>query len=50
LPGLIADLGAPGDLVICLGAGNITAWANALPGDLEGQFAAGGPKSAGAGL
>ncbi len=50
LPGLIADLGAAGDLVICLGAGNITAWANALPGDLEGQLAARGPKSAGAGL
>ena len=50
LPGLIADLGAAGDLVVCLGAGNITAWANALPGDLEGHLAARGPKSAGAGL
>jgi UDP-N-acetylmuramate--alanine ligase len=50
LPGLIADLGAAGDLVVCLGAGNITAWANALPGDLESHLAARGPKSAGAGL
>ncbi len=50
LPGLIADLGTAGDLVVCLGAGSITAWANALPGDLESHLAARGPKSAGAGL
>ena len=25
----------PGDMVVCLGAGNITAWAHALPGELE---------------
>jgi len=25
----------PGDMVVCLGAGNITNWANALPADLE---------------
>jgi UDP-N-acetylmuramate--alanine ligase len=25
----------PGDLVVCLGAGNITAWAYALPAELE---------------
>ncbi|MCE2819422.1 MAG: UDP-N-acetylmuramate--L-alanine ligase, partial [Phenylobacterium sp.] len=25
----------PGDLVVCLGAGDITAWAYALPGQLE---------------
>ena len=31
LPGLIADLAKPDDFVVCLGAGNITAWANALP-------------------
>ncbi|MEE8393747.1 MAG: UDP-N-acetylmuramate--L-alanine ligase, partial [Rhodospirillales bacterium] len=30
----IDRLAAPGDLVICLGAGSITAWANALPGEL----------------
>ncbi len=35
LPGLIAKIARPGDLVVCLGAGNITAWANALPGELQ---------------
>ncbi len=34
LPALINDLARPGDLVICLGAGNITAWANDLPAHL----------------
>ncbi len=32
---LIADLARPGDFVICLGAGDITAWAYALPRELE---------------
>ena len=36
---LISELAAAGDLVICLGAGNITAWANALPAELEEVFA-----------
>ena len=31
---LIADFARPGDLVVCLGAGSITQWANALPGRL----------------
>ncbi|MFZ1429406.1 MAG: UDP-N-acetylmuramate--L-alanine ligase [Geminicoccaceae bacterium] len=31
---LIADLAQPGDLVLCLGAGSISQWANALPGRL----------------
>lgn len=35
LPELVKGLVEPGDLVICLGAGSITQWANALPGDLE---------------
>jgi len=35
LPGMIADIVEPGDMVVCLGAGNITQWANALPKDLE---------------
>ncbi|MBL6928006.1 MAG: UDP-N-acetylmuramate--L-alanine ligase [Rhodospirillales bacterium] len=34
LPGVINDLARPGDLVVCLGAGNITAWANDLPAQL----------------
>ena len=31
---LIAELARPGDMVVCLGAGSITGWANSLPGDL----------------
>lgn len=34
LAGRIAELAEPGDLVVCLGAGNITNWAQALPGQL----------------
>jgi UDP-N-acetylmuramate--alanine ligase len=33
---LIAGLGKPGDYVVCLGAGSITQWAYALPGELAG--------------
>jgi UDP-N-acetylmuramate--alanine ligase len=33
---LIAEIARPGDLVVCLGAGSITQWANALPGRLAG--------------
>ena len=32
---MVHDLAAPGDLVVCLGAGSITTWAAALPGQLE---------------
>ena len=35
LPGLIAAEAKAGDLVVLLGAGDITAWAYALPGQLE---------------
>ncbi|MEE8189232.1 MAG: UDP-N-acetylmuramate--L-alanine ligase [Kiloniellales bacterium] len=31
---LVSEIGAAGDLVVCLGAGNITAWAQDLPGEL----------------
>jgi UDP-N-acetylmuramate--alanine ligase len=34
LAAVIDDIAKPGDYVVCLGAGNITAWANALPGEL----------------
>ena len=46
LPGLVWQIARPGDVVVCLGAGNITAWAHALPGQLQ-QIAAeqGGPRS-----
>jgi UDP-N-acetylmuramate--alanine ligase len=30
----VAGLAGPGDYVVCLGAGNITQWAQALPGEL----------------
>ena len=31
---MVRDLAKPGDYVVCLGAGNITQWAAALPGEL----------------
>ncbi|MFN0042479.1 MAG: UDP-N-acetylmuramate--L-alanine ligase [Alphaproteobacteria bacterium] len=31
----VAALARPGDLVVCLGAGDITYWAQALPGELD---------------
>ncbi|GAB4072094.1 UDP-N-acetylmuramate--L-alanine ligase [Ancylobacter sonchi] len=37
LAGLVKGLAKPGDYVICLGAGNITQWAYALPGQLEAE-------------
>lgn len=40
---MIAGQAQPGDYVICLGAGNITQWAYALPGQLD-QLYAGGRK------
>ncbi len=39
LAGLVAGLAKPGDYVICLGAGNITQWAYALPNELAGGVA-----------
>ncbi len=35
LAGMIQDIAEPGDMVICLGAGSISAWANSLPGELQ---------------
>jgi UDP-N-acetylmuramate--alanine ligase len=39
-PGMLAEMvhaiARPGDFVVCLGAGSITQWAAALPGDLAG--------------
>ena len=34
LPAMICELTSPGDMVICLGAGSVTQWANALPAQL----------------
>jgi UDP-N-acetylmuramate--alanine ligase len=45
LAGLIKDIARPGDMVVCLGAGTITQWAGALPGQLAtlyGDMPAGG--------
>ncbi len=39
LPAVIADQAQEGDYVICLGAGDITAWAHELPAQLEKLFA-----------
>ncbi|MGH7022068.1 MAG: UDP-N-acetylmuramate--L-alanine ligase [Caulobacteraceae bacterium] len=39
LPAMIAAEVEPGDLVVFLGAGDITAWAHALPGQLEAMAA-----------
>ena len=36
---LVKEQACPGDMVVCLGAGTISAWANALPARLIGQAA-----------
>lgn len=35
LASLIKDMTEPGDMVVCLGAGSISGWANALPAQLD---------------
>ena len=35
LAGIVKDIAKPGDYVVLLGAGNITQWAYALPGELQ---------------
>ena len=35
LAAIVRKTARPQDFVVCLGAGNITAWANALPQELE---------------
>ena len=35
LAGIVKEHAGSGDLVVCLGAGNITQWAYALPGELK---------------
>lgn len=39
LPRMVSDIAEEGDYVICLGAGNISAWAYDLPGQLDAEFA-----------
>ncbi|HET7410789.1 MAG TPA: UDP-N-acetylmuramate--L-alanine ligase, partial [Paracoccaceae bacterium] len=40
LAGFVKEHAKPGDLVVCLGAGTISTWANALPSELTGRTAA----------
>jgi UDP-N-acetylmuramate--alanine ligase len=46
---LIAATAHEGDMVVCLGAGSISAWANALPKELAALLEGSATKSAGAG-
>ena len=46
LAGLVAGIAKPGDMVVCLGAGTITQWANALPAQLEQAFGQSGAAEA----
>ena len=39
LAGVVDNLAEPGDMVVCLGAGNITQWAHDLPGQLRARRA-----------
>jgi UDP-N-acetylmuramate--alanine ligase len=34
---MVRDIARPRDYVVCLGAGSITQWAYALPGELKGM-------------
>ena len=45
LPAIVALHTRPGDAAICLGAGSITRWANALPDGLRARFAADIPEA-----
>jgi len=47
LPEMINAIARPGDYVVCLGAGNITSWAHALPEQLAAQQARTRPRIVG---
>ena len=49
LVAVINDLAAPGDVVVCLGAGTVTQWAGALPGQLGDLRGAARARQGGAG-
>jgi UDP-N-acetylmuramate--alanine ligase len=38
LPRIVRDLARPGDMVVCLGAGSITNWAQSLPAELAALY------------
>ena len=44
---MVHAIARPGDFVICLGAGNITAWAAALPGQLAALQSVSKPRGGG---
>ena len=44
---IVRDLARPGDMVVCLGAGSITNWAHALPGELATLYGEPAPDSPG---
>jgi len=44
---IVRDLARPGDMVVCLGAGSITSWAHALPGELATLYGEPAPDSPG---
>jgi UDP-N-acetylmuramate--alanine ligase len=46
LAGMVAEIVQPNDFVICLGAGDITKWAYALPEQLEKEYASRQKKTA----
>jgi UDP-N-acetylmuramate--alanine ligase len=48
LAGMVAGMAGAGDMVVCLGAGNVTQWANALPQQLAAILAPAGRAGAGA--
>ena len=43
---MIDEIAAAGDLVVCMGAGSISAWARALPAELAARRGAGEPREA----
>ena len=45
LAGMVSNIANDGDYVVCLGAGNITSWAQALPGQLEEVLKVAGAKT-----
>ena len=49
LAAVVNDLAASGDVVVCLGAGTITQWAGALPGQLSNLRGGGAARQGGAG-
>jgi UDP-N-acetylmuramate--alanine ligase len=45
LAGFVRELAKPGDVIVCLGAGSITNWANALPAELAASENLADPRS-----